>query len=128
MWLTHLLGRRLVPINYDRFRHEADFRYGLVRFRDHVERGRLSAGEPGRAARSGPDRFAPRVVDVFLQLIRAEVQLSVLYRDARPAERSCVPLIVAAPSLLPRVSYARAGSVQTRVAYDQVSGALCVGS
>src|SRR4029450_10448980 len=36
-WLTHLMGRRLVPINFDRLRFEADFRYGLVRFRDNVE-------------------------------------------------------------------------------------------
>src|SRR4029453_18783800 len=44
-WLTHLVGRRLVPLNYDKIRFEADFRYGLVRFRDHVEAVALSRGE-----------------------------------------------------------------------------------
>src|SRR5262249_41648907 len=28
MWLTHLVGRKLVPINFDRLRCEANFRYG----------------------------------------------------------------------------------------------------
>ena len=34
MWVTHVVGRCLVPINFDKLRFEADFRYGLVRFRD----------------------------------------------------------------------------------------------
>ena len=44
-WITHLVGRRLVPINFDRLRFEADFRYGLVRFRDNVEAVVFSRGE-----------------------------------------------------------------------------------
>ena len=34
MGLTHLVGRPLVPINFNRQRVEADFRDGLVRFRE----------------------------------------------------------------------------------------------
>ena len=37
MGLTHLVGRPLVPINFNRLRVEANFRYGLVRFRDNAE-------------------------------------------------------------------------------------------
>ena len=62
MWLTHLVGRRLVPINYDRFRFEADFRYGLVRFRDTREE--VSLGRGDAVERLGAvDRFR-RVVGV----------------------------------------------------------------
>ena len=120
MWLTHLLGRRLVPINYDRFRYEADFRYGLVRFRDHVEEVALSRGEA--VERLGAvDRFR-RVVDVFLQLIRAELQLGLLTASLGRMS-SLVPLLVAAPSYF--AGLVTLGLiVQTRVAYDQVSGAL----
>ena len=120
MWLTHLLGRRLVPINYDRFRYEADFRYGLVRFRDHVEQVALSRGEA--VERLGAvDRFR-RVVDVFLQLIRAELQLGLLTASLGRMS-SLVPLLVAAPSYF--AGLVTLGLiVQTRVAYDQVSGAL----
>jgi putative ATP-binding cassette transporter len=120
MWLTHLLGRRLVPINYDRFRYEADFRYGLVRFRDHVEQVALSRGEA--VERIGAvDRFR-RVVDVFLQLIRAELQLGILTAGLGRLN-SLVPLLVAAPSYF--AGLVTLGLiVQTRVAYDQVSGSL----
>ena len=120
MWLTHLLGRRLVPINYDRFRYEADFRYGLVRFRDNVEEVALSRGEP--VERLGAvDRFR-NVVDVFFQLIRAELQLNVL-TGTLGRVNSLVPLIVAAPSYFEGL-VTLGLIVQTRVAYDQVSGAL----
>ena len=50
-WLTHRVGRSLVSINFDRLRFEADFRYGLVRFRDHVEAVALSRGDDRRARR-----------------------------------------------------------------------------
>jgi putative ATP-binding cassette transporter len=120
MWLTHLLGRRLVPINYDRFRYEADFRYGLVRFRDHVEAVALGRGEA--VERLGAvDRFR-RVVDVFFQLIGAELQLGILTASLGRMN-SLVPLLLAAPSYF--AGLVTLGLiVQTRVAYDQVSGAL----
>src|SRR5262245_29478536 len=120
MWLTHLVGRRLVPINYDRFRFEADFRYGLVRFRDHVEEVALGHGEA--VERLGAvDRFR-RVVDVFLQLIRAELQLGILTAGLGRLN-SLVPLLVAAPSYF--AGLVTLGLiVQTRVACDQVSGSL----
>ncbi len=120
MWLTHLLGRRLVPINYDRFRYEADFRYGLVRFRDHVEQVALNRGEAVERV-GAVDRFR-RVVDVFFQLIRAELQLGILTASLGRMN-SLVPLLVAAPSYF--AGLVTLGLiVQTRVAYDQVSGAL----
>jgi putative ATP-binding cassette transporter len=120
MWLTHLLGRRLVPINFDRFHFEADFRYGLVRFRDHVEAVALGRGEA--VERLGAvDRFR-RVVDVFFQLIRAELQLGILTASLSRLN-SLVPLLVGAPSYF--AGLVTLGLiVQTRVAYDQVSGSL----
>jgi putative ATP-binding cassette transporter len=120
MWLTHLLGRRLVPINFDRFRYEADFRYGLVRFRDHVEQVALGRGEA--VERLGAVERFRRVVDVFLQLIRAELELGVLTAGLGRLN-SVVPLLVAAPSYFEGL-VTLGLIVQTRVAYDQVSGSL----
>jgi putative ATP-binding cassette transporter len=120
MWLTHLLGRRLVPINYDRFRVEADFRYGLVRFRDHVEEVSLSSGEA--IERLGAvDRFR-RIVDNFFLLIRAELELNIL-TGTLGRLNSLVPLLLAVPSYFGGL-VTLGLIVQTRVAYDQVSGAL----
>ena len=36
-WLTVKIGRPLVPLNVDRQRFEADFRFSLVRFRENAE-------------------------------------------------------------------------------------------
>ena len=120
MWLTHLLGRRLVPINYDRFRYEADFRYGLVRFRDHVEQVSLSRGE-GIERLGALARFR-NVFDVFLQLFRAELELSLL-TGTLGRLNGLVPLLLAAPSYFEGL-VTLGLIVQTRIAYDQVSGAL----
>lgn len=62
------------------------------------------------------------MVDVFLQLIRAELELGILTASLGRLN-SLVPLLVAAPSYL--AGLVTLGLiVQTRVAYDQVSGAL----
>jgi len=44
-WLTHLIGRPLVGLNYDQQRYEADLRYALVRFRENAEGVALYRGE-----------------------------------------------------------------------------------
>jgi putative ATP-binding cassette transporter len=44
-WLTHLIGRPLVRLNYDQQRYEADFRFGLVRLRENTEGIALYGGE-----------------------------------------------------------------------------------
>jgi putative ATP-binding cassette transporter len=120
MLVTHLLGRRLVPINFDRFRFEADFRYGLVRFRDHVKEVALSRGEA--VERQGAaDRFR-HVFDVFLQLVRAERNLSLVTGGVGQLT-GLLPLLLAMPSYF--AGFLTLGMiVQARVAYDQVSGAL----
>ncbi|MGO9454633.1 MAG: ABC transporter ATP-binding protein/permease [Candidatus Binataceae bacterium] len=40
-----IVGRPLIPINFDQQRYEADFRFALVRVRDHVESIALYNGE-----------------------------------------------------------------------------------
>ena len=44
-WLTDWIGRPLVRLNFDRQRYEADFRFGLVRFRENTEGVALYRGE-----------------------------------------------------------------------------------
>jgi putative ATP-binding cassette transporter len=46
-WLTHVIGKPLVGINFDMQRVEADFRYSLVRLRENAEGVALYRGEPG---------------------------------------------------------------------------------
>ena len=44
-WLTHVIGRPLVRLNYDQQRYEADFRFGLARLRENTEGVALYGGE-----------------------------------------------------------------------------------
>jgi putative ATP-binding cassette transporter len=119
-WLTHLLGRRLVPINFDRLRFEADFRYGLVHFRDHVESITLSRCDALERI-GNVDRFR-NVIANWWQLIRAQRNLSLLTTGIGQAN-GLVPLLVAAPAYI--AGHLTLGSVaQIRFAYIQVSGAL----
>jgi putative ATP-binding cassette transporter len=43
--LTHLVGRVLIRLNFDQQRYEADFRFSLVRVREHTEQIALLGGE-----------------------------------------------------------------------------------
>lgn len=120
MWLTHVVGRRLVPINFDRLRVEADFRYGLVRFRDNVETVVLSRGDAVER-QNALARFR-RVVANWWQLIRAQRNLS-LFTTGVGHANDIVPVLVAAPAYFAHLI--TLGSVaQMRIAYAQVSGAL----
>jgi putative ATP-binding cassette transporter len=44
-WLTHLIGRRLIPLNFEQQKREADLRYSLVRVRENAEPIALYGGE-----------------------------------------------------------------------------------
>ncbi|MEG6508705.1 ABC transporter ATP-binding protein/permease [Methyloligella sp. 2.7D] len=44
-WLTHLIGRPLIRLNFDQERYEADFRFNLVRLRENAEGVTLLSGE-----------------------------------------------------------------------------------
>ena len=44
-WLTHKIGKRLIGLNFDQQRYEADFRFSLVRFRENTEGVALYKGE-----------------------------------------------------------------------------------
>jgi len=119
-WLTHRVGRRLVPIQFDRERFEADFRFSLMRFRENVEVVALSRGEEGER-RTALQRFH-HVIGNWLQLIRAQRNL-VLLTTGIGQTNALVPLLVAAPGYF--AGNLTLGSVmQTTIAYAQVSGAL----
>lgn len=44
-WLTHKIGKKLIGLNFDQQRYEADFRFSLVRFRENAEGVALYGGE-----------------------------------------------------------------------------------
>lgn len=118
--LTHRVGRSLIPIQYDRQRFEADFRYTLVRFREHAEAVALAGGEDGER-RSAMNRFR-RVVDNYWRLIRAQRNLT-LFTTGIGQSNSIVPYVIAAPGFFAG-TLSLGSVVQTNIAYGQVSGSL----
>src|SRR5680860_1234249 len=56
-WITHLVGRPLIKLNFDQQRYEADFRFSLVRLRENAEEVTMLEGEPAEEERLR-DRFA----------------------------------------------------------------------
>ncbi|PJI39404.1 ABC transporter ATP-binding protein/permease [Ferrovibrio sp.] len=73
-WLTHLIGRPLVKINFDKQKLEADFRFHLVRVREHAEGIAFQHGEAVERAGLGA-RFA-HVFTNFYDLMRKTKQLT----------------------------------------------------
>jgi putative ATP-binding cassette transporter len=120
MWITHRVGRRLVPINYDRLRLEADFRYGLVHFRDNAAAVALSHGE--RMEQSEAMRRFRHVIANWWQLVRAQLHLGLLTGGIGQAN-ALVPILIAAPAYFAHL-LTLGSIVQVRIAYGQISGAL----
>ena len=75
-WITHLVGRPLVQLNFDQQRYEADFRFSLVRLRENAEEVTLLAGEPAEEARLR-DRFS-WVIRNWYDIMRRRKRLTFL--------------------------------------------------
>jgi vitamin B12/bleomycin/antimicrobial peptide transport system ATP-binding/permease protein len=75
-WVTHLVGRPLVKLNFDQQRYEADFRFSLVRLRENAEEVTLLAGEAAEEERL-QDRFS-RVVRNWYGIMQRTKRLTFL--------------------------------------------------
>src|SRR5512132_4588654 len=73
-WLTNLIGRPLVRLNFDQQRYEADFRFSLVRFRENTEGVALYRGEADEL-RGFRERFAA-VVNNWWGIMRQQKRLT----------------------------------------------------
>ena len=119
-WLTDRVGRPLVRLNFDQQRYEADFRFGLVRFRENTEGVALYGGEAAEL-RGFRERFA-NVVGNWWGIMRRQKRLTWL--TAGYAQVAVVfPFVVAAPRYF-RGEIPLGGLVQTATAFAQVQDAL----
>lgn len=119
-WLTHLIGRRLIGINFDLQRNEANFRFALVRLRENAEGVALYRGEAGEA-QNFRGRFAD-VVSVWWAKMLKQKQLTwftVMYAQIA----IIFPFIVAAPRFFSG-QMPLGGIFQIASAFGQVQGAL----
>ncbi|MCX7899664.1 MAG: ABC transporter ATP-binding protein/permease, partial [Methylocystis sp.] len=92
--ITHLIGRRLAPLNFEKQRREADFRFQLARSREYTEQIALLSGE-GAELDSLRDRFRA-IIDNYLQLVDVRKKLTAFiagYGQLSPI----IPYLLTAP-------------------------------
>ncbi|MCW1246964.1 ABC transporter ATP-binding protein/permease [Pseudomonas sp. SAICEU22] len=93
-WLTHLIGRRLIGLNNNQQRFEADLRFSMVRVRENAESIALYGGEPNENRRlSG--RFG-LVWHNFWDIMRVSKRLT-FFTSGYGQIAIIFPFIVAAP-------------------------------
>ena len=119
-WLTDWLGRPLVRLNFDKQRYEADFRFGLVRFRENTEGVALYRGEPDEF-RGFRERFED-VVGNWWGIMRRQKRMA-YFTNAYGLGAWIVPSIVAAPRYF-RGEIGLGGLMQTTQAFQHVQDAL----
>jgi putative ATP-binding cassette transporter len=119
-WLTHLVGRKLVPLRFQQQRVEADFRFALARIRENLEGIVLSRGEAQERANLSA-RFVALISNWRMIMTRTK-QLTTL--TASYDQASVVfPIVVAAPRYFSG-QLPLGGLTQTASAFGQVEGAL----
>jgi vitamin B12/bleomycin/antimicrobial peptide transport system ATP-binding/permease protein len=119
-WLTHKIGKPLIPLNFNQQRYEADFRFNLVRFRENTEGVALYRGEEDEL-RGFRTRFAS-VVDNWWAIMKRQKLLTfftVGYNQAAVV----FPFVVGAPRYFSG-AIQLGGLVQISNAFGQVQGAL----
>ncbi len=119
-WLTHLVGRPLVPLNFQQQKAEADFRYSLVRLRDNTEGVALYAGE-AEEQRILHGRFGA-VASNWYQIMRRNKLLNALIAGYEQLA-AIFPIVVASPRYFSG-AITLGGLTQTSGAFARVQGAL----
>ena len=92
--ITHLIGRALTKLAFERQRYEADFRFSLARLREYTEQVALLKGEG--TERAGAMRRFTSIYDNFVRIMKLRkkmVAFTAFYGQISPF----IPYIVAAP-------------------------------
>ncbi len=119
-WLTHLVGRPLIGLNFQKQQFEADFRFSLVRLRENAEAVALYGGET-QETEGLVSRFS-FVVRNWWAIMRQQKRLT-WFSSGYGQVAIVFPFIVAAPRYF-RGTMQLGGLMQTASAFGQVQTAL----
>ena len=117
---THLIGRRLVGLNFRQQRYEADFRFNLVRVRENSEQIGLLEGEKAETGRL-LERFA-HVVNNWYNIMTLQKRLTFFTAGYRQIS-VVFPYIVVSPAYFSGAMQL-GGMMQTASAFSSVQNAL----
>jgi len=117
---THLVGRRLIGINFDLQRADADFRFRMIRIRENAESVALYGGEPDEQEQLRTSfGFIWRT---WWRLMKAQRRLT--FFTAGYAQAATIfPVLVAAPRFFSG-AISLGGLTQTAFAFGQVQSSL----
>ena len=118
--LTHLIGWRLIPLNFQQQHFEADFRFNLVRSRENSEQIAALGGEAAERERH-LYRFG-FVVANWLALMQRQKQLTFFTQSYSQAS-VIFPYIVVSPAYFSGAMQL-GGLMQTASAFNSVQNAL----
>src|SRR6185312_5558489 len=118
--LTHLIGRALIPLNFQQQRYEADFRFNLVRVRENSEQIALLDGE-----RVERDRLLGRFGNIVANWMAIMTRTKKLtFFTAGYSQVSIVfPFIVVSPAYFAG-AVQLGGLMQTASAFNSVQSSL----
>jgi len=119
-WITTKIGRPLVGLNYRQQQVEADFRFGLVRFRENAEGVALYGGEGDERRRFG--RQFAEVVSNWWNIMKAQKRL-MWFTTSYGQAAVVFPFIMAAPRFF-KGEIQLGGLMQTASAFGRVQDAL----
>jgi vitamin B12/bleomycin/antimicrobial peptide transport system ATP-binding/permease protein len=118
--LTHLIGWRLIPLNFQQQRYEADFRFNLMRTRENAEQIAALGGEAAERERH-LNRFG-LVITNWLDIMRRTKQLT--FFTASYSQASTIfPYVVVSPAYFAGAMQL-GGLMQTASAFNSVQTAL----
>jgi len=113
-------GRKLVKLNFNQLRYEADFRYGLVHVRDNAESIAFYQGE--KQEQEETERRLGILVQNFNLLIIWETIIKVIQRSSTYGSNFIPYLILTVPILAGEMDYG--GFAQANVAFSLVESSL----
>ena len=119
-FLTHLIGRKLVPLTFNQQRVEANFRYSLIRVRDNPEAVALYGGENDEQI-TLRERFQA-VRDNFWAIMRRTKALN-FFTIGFSQVANIFPLLVTLPRYFAH-KIALGGLSQIPMVFGQVQGAF----
>src|SRR5499427_4782048 len=119
-WLTHLIGKPLVQLEFSRERYEADFRFTLARLREYSEQVALLRGENAERRILG-GRFSSLVAN-FYAIVGRTVKL-LAFTTSYFQANVVIPYVIVAPYFfLGKITLGQ--MTQTAGAFGRVESAL----
>ena len=124
--LAHLIGWRLIPLQFSQQRYESDFRFAIARVTDNAEPVALMGGEPVERAEMRT-RFW-RLVRNWTALVQRQTRL-IAFTAGYGHISTVFPILVASPAYLTG-AITLGALVQAHLAFQRVEGAFafCIGA